>query len=291
MRSSVVSVCARRLGSSLRGCGVRHALSSSLAGVRVSSAPVSRLLSLQLLSSHPSLQVWASGETEYARGTLRWGSLFARSFSTVGRTTSTVVTLPTVGQVAEGDGRFHALRPLLEPAAVLPIDLLTGDVRLQLRRGQEKSMLILLAVFFGMCDKVVALRVAQRFASPGMFSGKHTVDLTAENLCTYLLGLQRECVLERRGMIHDEEELAVKLSSREAADETLINVFRTRRASYSSAATVRERDRTLFPIAACIGMSGLGKTRMLEEWERLFEAAGVSKPWKQPACRSRGWEC
>jgi hypothetical protein len=38
-----------------------------------------------------------------------------------------------------------------------------------------------------------------------------------------------------------------------------------------------ENDRNLYPFPICLGIPGVGKTRLLEEWERVFDAIGVSK--------------
>jgi hypothetical protein len=38
-------------------------------------------------------------------------------------------------------------------------------------------------------------------------------------------------------------------------------------------------DRFQYPMVVCSGMSGLGKTRMFEEWPRLFGVAQIPKPW------------
>jgi hypothetical protein len=104
------------------------------------------------------------------------------------------------------------------------------------------------------------------------------VDLTVDKLLLYLKSLQLENKLRRNDVIHDEEELKLELHGRDDADSEMIDVFRMRRASFTT--TPRPpADRTKYPMVVCSGMKGLGKTRMLEEWERLFELARIPKPW------------
>ena len=101
--------------------------------------------------------------------------------------------------------------------------------------------------------------------------------MSVHGILRYLKSLQRESKLRERDVIHDEVELGLELHGREAAEEAMITVFRQRRQNLSK--QPQPPDRMLYPMVVCSGMTGLGKTRMLEEWPRLFERAEIPKPW------------
>lgn len=101
--------------------------------------------------------------------------------------------------------------------------------------------------------------------------------MSVDGVLSYLKGLQCENKLREHDVIHDEVELGMQLHGREAAEQVMVNVFRQRRKNLSK--EPQPSDRMLYPMVVCSGMKGLGKTRMLEEWPRLFELAEIPKPW------------
>ena len=107
--------------------------------------------------------------------------------------------------------------------------------------------------------------------------GKHEVPMSVDGVLGYLKSMQSERKLRERDVIHDEVELGLKLHGREAAEDAMISVFRQRQESLSK--QPQPQDRIRYPMVVCSGMKGLGKTRMLEEWPRLFELAEIPKPW------------
>ncbi len=56
----------------------------------------------------------------------------------------------------------------------------------------------------------------------------------------------------------------------------MVELFKERRAAFCK--EDGRSDRTNFPMVVCSGMKGLGKTRMLEEWPRLFGVAEIPQP-------------
>jgi hypothetical protein len=106
--------------------------------------------------------------------------------------------------------------------------------------------------------------------------GQSVVEMTVAGVLSYLIGFQREAKLRQPDVIHGEDELTLKLCGREAAVQVMVGAFETRRKSLLL--DPEPKDRTLFPMVVCSGMKGLGKTRMLEEWPKLFEVAGVPGP-------------
>ncbi len=100
--------------------------------------------------------------------------------------------------------------------------------------------------------------------------------MTVEGVLGYLVGLQREPKMRLPDVIHDSVELALQLCGRKAADQVMVEAFQTRRESLLMLPP--PGDRTLYPMVVCSGMSGLGKTRMLEEWSRLFRDAQIPEP-------------
>ncbi len=106
--------------------------------------------------------------------------------------------------------------------------------------------------------------------------GKHEVDMTAEGVLQFVCHFQREAKLRQPDMIHDDEELALALHSRQKAEEVMVEVFKKRRVAFCKEDP--RSDRTNFPMVVCSGMKGLGKTRMLEEWQRLFGMAKIPEP-------------
>lgn len=103
--------------------------------------------------------------------------------------------------------------------------------------------------------------------------GTHVVDMSTSEVLRYLLSLQARPQLRRHDAIHNEEELALPLHGREAAEQAICEAF-TKRRKFLSLARPPD-DRICYPMVVCSGMSGLGKTRMLEEWPRLFTRAGI----------------
>ena len=68
------------------------------------------------------------------------------------------------------------------------------------------------------------------------------------------------------------------LSGREKAVASIIDVMRNRLLRRERLKGELENDRFNFPVMVCCGLSGLGKTRMLEEWDLYFDGAGVPGP-------------
>jgi hypothetical protein len=195
----------------------------------------------------------------------------------------------TLAHVLEDDD-FAPLRALLSPLARRPLDQLDDALRAAiLKRATEEGVEGLAVVaFFSACDLELrrgteAKRVC--CVSPAgehpLYCqdcfGTHSISMTVEGVLAYLKGLQSEYRLLERDVIHSEDELALTLCGRDAAVEEMAKVFRTCFANF------RERpppdDRMLYPMAVCCGMKGLGKTRMLEEWRRVFRAAQLPEPW------------
>eukprot|EP00732_Lithocolla_globosa_P006713 Lithocolla_globosa_v1_NODE_7983_length_878_cov_2.599028.p1 type:complete len:134 gc:universal NODE_7983_length_878_cov_2.599028:314-715(+) len=77
-------------------------------------------------------------------------------------------------------------------------------------------------------------------------------------------------------MIHSVQQLGFVLHDREEAENVIVQVFKRRQDTFKKRPL--PPDRTEYPLVVCSGMKGLGKTRMLEEWERLFECAGIPEP-------------
>src|SRR5438128_1659918 len=81
----------------------------------------------------------------------------------------------------------------------------------------------------------------------------------------------------QQDMIHTDVDLNFQLQDREDAEKACIEAFTLRLKSFS--AKKRPDDRTQYPMVAFSGIVGMGKTRMLEEWKRLFEGAKIPKPY------------
>ena len=69
-----------------------------------------------------------------------------------------------------------------------------------------------------------------------------------------------------------ESNLAFRLSGREAALSSAATCMK----NMSDDANLKSKDKRRIPV--CSGISGLGKTRMLEEWEYIFNLAGINGP-------------
>jgi hypothetical protein len=98
------------------------------------------------------------------------------------------------------------------------------------------------------------------------------VDMTAAGIMGYFRGLQTVSQLSLRGFVHTAEDRGYALSGREPAVSAIVRAFR----GIEEACGQSSDDRKRFPVLVCCGLSGLGKTRMLEEWPQYFELAGAS---------------
>ena len=95
--------------------------------------------------------------------------------------------------------------------------------------------------------------------------------MSVDGVLGYLRRLQSESKLRERDVIHDEVQLGLELHGREAAEAVMCGKFEQRLLAFSSGVD----DRMEYHMVVCSCMKGLGKTRMLEEWPRLFQRAGI----------------
>jgi len=131
-----------------------------------------------------------------------------------------------------------------------------------------------LVCLFPCCDDPICSHFLAAAVQP---FGKHHVDMSVNGILQFLHSLQSQRKLRRRDMLHNEEELNLELHGRKEAEDVMVTMFRQRRENFMK--EPQPEDRMLYPMPVCSGMSGLGKTRMLEEWPRLFELAGIPQPW------------
>ncbi len=100
--------------------------------------------------------------------------------------------------------------------------------------------------------------------------------MTVHGVLSHIVSLQREPNLRMPDIIHDANELAFVLQDRDDAERAFCDAFGRRRAALMT--VPHPLDRTKYPAVVFSGLKGLGKTRMLEEWPRLFKAAGIPEP-------------
>jgi hypothetical protein len=98
--------------------------------------------------------------------------------------------------------------------------------------------------------------------------------MSIEGVKAFMRNLQRTPVEGGRSInldlpVHTDEDRAVRLSGREMSVDFIRNAWKNMKDA---------TDRTRFKIMVCSGLSGLGKTRMLEEWPFLFENTGITGP-------------
>jgi hypothetical protein len=94
----------------------------------------------------------------------------------------------------------------------------------------------------------------------------------------HILACQKTAGLSpKASQVHTDDDLAFKLQNRETATRVFTDCFKERKANLSMAAM--PDDRTKYPMPVFSGMKGLGKTRMLGEWEDAFKEAGILPPY------------
>eukprot|EP00978_Attheya_sp_CCMP212_P003892 scaffold8313_cov23-Attheya_sp.AAC.1 len=107
--------------------------------------------------------------------------------------------------------------------------------------------------------------------------GTHTVECTLDGVAAYIASLQTTPKLDTDAVtLHTETDLAFHLKDREDTKQSFVECLKKRIESFSLEKL--PEDRTKFPMPVFSGMTGLGKTRMLEEWKGIFADANVSEP-------------
>eukprot|EP00978_Attheya_sp_CCMP212_P033894 scaffold139166_cov47-Attheya_sp.AAC.1 len=108
--------------------------------------------------------------------------------------------------------------------------------------------------------------------------GVHTVECTLDGVATYIVGLQTTPKLDTDAVtLHTATDRAFHLEDREDTKQSFIASLKKRIESFGLEKL--PEDRTKFPMPVFSGMTGLGKTRMLEEWKGIFVDANVSEPF------------
>jgi hypothetical protein len=103
------------------------------------------------------------------------------------------------------------------------------------------------------------------------------VDCTLDGVANYIVGLQTRQTLDEDAVtLHTATDRAFHLKDREDTKQSFVDCLKKRIESFGLEKL--PEDRTKFPMPVFSGMTGLGKTRMLEEWKSIFDDANVSKP-------------
>jgi hypothetical protein len=111
-----------------------------------------------------------------------------------------------------------------------------------------------------------------------VLTGNHEEDLSVDGLVTYIKSLQTDlCVAASPVRLHDPVDLAFELRDREDTKDFYVELLKKREKTFRT--DPMPQDRTKYPMAVFSGMTGLGKTRMLEEWEQMFKEAHVPEPY------------
>lgn len=99
-----------------------------------------------------------------------------------------------------------------------------------------------------------------------------------ESLVKHILASQKKPMLSpKAALIHSQQHRDVSLQDRQAARSAFKECLSTRRINFGL--QPMPDDRTQFPMPVFSGMKGLGKTRMLEEWEGSFQDANIPHPY------------
>ncbi len=191
----------------------------------------------------------------------------------------------SLGEVATAHDRYHPLVALLERLGIaeeLVKVLIAERASLPGEVKVEAAKVGLGFVWSGFVDYCKTLVAEQEAVSKSLNPEspvkptRPAIEMTVDGVMTFMRYLQRKPESGGRPLnldlpVHAQRELDIKLSGRDKGVRFIADAWREMHMSPVA-------DRTKFKVMVCSGLSGLGKTRMLEEWRMLFDKAGVNGP-------------